>query len=87
MLTVTKKIPPSHDENFVKFLQKSFGTTSVPFFGAVLSTVALVLIALIFLMYSTIVLITNNSHNNGNDSAIGTQEICHRVQLEKPLVV
>ena len=71
---------------FLKFLQKSFdATTFVPFFGALMSTFALVIIALIFLMYSTVVFI---SEYNDKEFSFGTQEINHQcVQLEKPVVI
>ena len=37
MATVIKNIIPSHDEQFLKFLQKTIGSTSVPLFGALIS--------------------------------------------------
>ena len=61
MLTLDKQTTPSHDELYLKFLQKSFGTTSVPFYGALIATVGLVFIALIFLMYSTVIFISDKS--------------------------
>lgn len=80
MFKIAKDTPPSHDEQFLKFLQKSFGSTFVPFFGALISTVALLFIALIFLMYSTVTFMSNDYDNNefGNNQ---------NIQLKKPMVI
>ena len=42
----------THDEDYLRFLQKSFGTTSVPFFGVLMVTISLILIAIIILFNS-----------------------------------
>lgn len=47
----------THDLEYVKFLQQSFGTTSVPFFGSIIAIVALILICIIILLNSTTVFI------------------------------
>ena len=79
MLPVEKKDSIGHDEFYLKFLQKSFGTTSIPFFGALISTVALVFIALIFLMYSVIVFISNDD--------ISSKMHHQQVYLKNPVVI
>ena len=80
MATANKNIIPSHDEQFLKFLQKSLGVTSVPFFGALISIVSLLFIAILFLMYSTVLFISN-------DCPINQFGNIQHIQLKKPLII
>lgn len=73
----------THDEQYIKFIQKAFGTTSVPFFGALMVTVSLVLICIIVLFNSSLVF----SHEvvigyAPNDSGEGL-----RIDITKPVIV
>lgn len=47
----------THDEDYLRFLQKSFGTTSVPFFGVLMVTISLILISIIVLFNSATVFV------------------------------
>ena len=85
MATTIKNIIPSHDEQFLKFLQKSFGNTYVDFFGVLVSTVSLLIIALIFLMYSAIVFISNDCPIS--DSPISEFNNSQILQLKRPLII
>lgn len=48
----------THDERYLKYLQESFGTTSVPFFGAIIITISFVLMMMIVLLNTTAFLVT-----------------------------
>lgn len=43
----------THDTQYINFLQKSFGTTTVPFFGGIICVVTLVIIIILILLNST----------------------------------
>lgn len=80
MATVIKNIIPSHDEQFLKFLQKTIGSTSVPLFGALISITSLLFITILILMYSTVLFISNDCPN----SKIGNIQ---NMKLKKPLII
>ncbi|QLI62363.1 KN57_gp007 [Dikerogammarus haemobaphes nudivirus] len=48
----------THDQDYIKFLQRTFGTTSVPFFGVLMVTISFVLICIIVLFNSTVIFFT-----------------------------
>lgn len=48
----TNITPINHDEQYIRYLQQAFGTTSVPFFGAILCIVAIIVITFIAIFIS-----------------------------------
>lgn len=74
----------THDEDYIKFIQKAFGTTSVPFFGVLMVTISLVLISILILFNSSLVftpeIVMKYSPNGG-----GTNDL--HLDIKKAVVV
>lgn len=43
----------THDDKYLKYLHNTFGTTSIPFFGVIMSVICM-MIAIIFIMMTTL---------------------------------
>lgn len=70
----------THDAQYINFLQKSFGTTTVPFFGGIICVVTLVIIIIIILLNSTVTF-TSQYVNTGTEGGIMLPKI------NKPIVI
>ena len=48
----------THDANYIKYLKATFGTTSVPFFGALICIVTFLLIIMLLMINSALVFVS-----------------------------
>lgn len=44
----------THDDRYLEFLQKTFGTTTVPLFASVYAVVAIILIGVVLTVFTTL---------------------------------
>lgn len=88
MNTATEKEPEeelTHDTQYIKYLQRAYGTTSVPFFGAIICTVSLLIIIMIFIVNASVVFIGTSTEVQLY--TIGADPGPPKIQLSKPIVL
>ncbi|UBZ25487.1 hypothetical protein CcNV_003 [Crangon crangon nudivirus] len=77
---------PTHDEQYIKYLQKSFGTTTVPFFGGVIVVITFILLIIIIMLNSTTVFVDPYTYNTQGVVQVKPDQFKHDI-IPKAVVI